>query len=85
MCNAPHESTRPFGYVLLGMSRAPAAANATPTKEDLRRIEEAITRGSVAGDRCYEGQMRNIIYRKNRTACGYDTYSAKKLRSFKKS
>jgi aryl-alcohol dehydrogenase-like predicted oxidoreductase len=37
-----------------------AAANITLTDEDLRRIEEAIPRGSVAGDRYYEEQMRAV-------------------------
>ena len=37
-----------------------AAANVTLTNEDLRRIEEAIPRGSVAGDRYYEEQMRAV-------------------------
>jgi hypothetical protein len=32
----------------------------TLTDEDLRRIEEAIPRGSVAGDRYYDQQMRAI-------------------------
>ena len=37
-----------------------AAANITLTNEDLRRIEEAIPCGSVAGDRYYEEQMRAV-------------------------
>ena len=37
-----------------------AAADVTLTDEDLRRIEEAIPRGSVAGDRYAEQQMRAI-------------------------
>ena len=37
-----------------------AAADVTLTDEDLRRIEEAIPRGSVAGERYAEQQMRAI-------------------------
>ena len=37
-----------------------AAAYLTLTDEDLRRIEEAIPRGSVAGDRYYDQQMRVV-------------------------
>ncbi len=37
-----------------------AAAYLTLTHEDLRRIEEAIPRGSVAGDRYYDQQMRAV-------------------------
>ncbi len=37
-----------------------AAADVTLTDEDLRRIEEAVPRGSAAGDRYYEQQMRAV-------------------------
>lgn len=37
-----------------------AVADATLTDEDLRRIGEAIPRGSVAGDCYYEEQMRAV-------------------------
>jgi aryl-alcohol dehydrogenase-like predicted oxidoreductase len=36
------------------------AADVTLTQEDLRRIEEAMPRGSVAGERYYEEQMRAV-------------------------
>jgi aryl-alcohol dehydrogenase-like predicted oxidoreductase len=37
-----------------------AAADLTLTDEDLRRIEEAMPKGSVAGERYYEQQMRAV-------------------------
>ncbi len=37
-----------------------AAAELTLTSDDLRRIEEAMPRGSAAGDRYYEQQMRAV-------------------------
>jgi aryl-alcohol dehydrogenase-like predicted oxidoreductase len=37
-----------------------AAADITFTEEDLRRIEEAMPRGSVAGKRYAEQQMRSV-------------------------
>ncbi len=37
-----------------------AAADLTLTNDDLRRIEEAMPKGSAAGDRYYEQQMRTV-------------------------
>jgi aryl-alcohol dehydrogenase-like predicted oxidoreductase len=37
-----------------------AAADITLTEDDLRRIEEAVPRGSAAGERYSEQQMRSV-------------------------
>jgi hypothetical protein len=83
VCNAPYECAHPSGSVLLDSSGASAAANVTLTNQDSTRIEEAIPHGSVAGDRCYEEQVRTVIHKEShRLPVRADTLVLQEIKKF---
>jgi hypothetical protein len=68
---------------LLDSSGASAAANATLTNKDSTRIEEAIPHGSVAGDRCYEEQVRTVTHKElHRLPVRADTLVLQEIKKF---